>query len=117
MSRAAAVLVACFAVAAAAFGPDLVARACPPVVVPPPPDIEPGPRGRLTIETRPPAAVTVEGRSFGTTPVRARWIDAGTHRVVLRTSCGTFRKTVRVAPRQDVRVRWALCPSSALPPR
>ena len=82
---------------------------------PPPPPIESGRRGSLTIRTSPPARLSIDGVPVGHTPLLARHVDAGRHRLVLRASCGTTRRAVRVPPGQHIVLSLALCPSSRAP--
>lgn len=82
---------------------DAIVRCPPPIPRPvPPPPIEAGPRGRVTVRSDPEAVVVIDGQSAGRTPVIGQYLDPGRHVVVARASCGTRRETFRVAPGSDV---------------
>ena len=53
-------------------------------------------RGRLQVTSDPPGAVTVDGRSRGTSPVLIEDLEEGDHQVVVQTAGTTHRRTVRI---------------------
>lgn len=93
-----------------------VALACPPWRWQPPPDPRASPRARLSVTTLPAATeVRVDGRSLGYAPLLGHYLDAGTHTLRLKASCGEARRTLRVAPGQDVRLTIDVCRARRVP--
>jgi len=88
-----------------------VALACPPHWHrPPPPDPRASPRARLSITAQPGTTeVRLDGRVLGYAPLIGHYLDAGTHSLRLKASCGETRRTIRVAPGEDVRLTIDVC--------
>lgn len=94
-----------------------VALACPPHWHrPPPPDPRASPRARLSITAQPSATeVRIDGRVLGYAPLIGHYLDAGTHTLRLKASCGETRRTLRVAPGEDVRLSIDVCRARRAP--
>jgi hypothetical protein len=93
-----------------------VALACPPWRWPPPPDPRAAPRGRLSITAQPVATeVLLDGRALGYAPLLGHYLDAGTHSLRLRAACGEARRSLRIAPGQDVRLSIDVCRARRAP--
>lgn len=97
--------------AAALVASATVALACPPWHhPPPPPDPRASPRARLSITAQPAATeVRLDGRVLGYAPLIGHYLDAGTHSLRLKAACGEARRTLRVAPGEDVRIAIDVC--------
>jgi hypothetical protein len=69
--------------------------------------------GRLIIRSQPPgAAISIDGRSYGATPVTLEAIAAGDHHIELRLNDAQVRQTVKVEPGATVSIVAPL-PSTA----
>lgn len=91
-----------------------VALACPPW--PPPPDPRASPRARLSVTAQPAATeVRLDGRLLGYAPLLGHYLDAGTHSLRLKAACGEARRTLRVAPGEDVRLTVDVCRARRTP--
>jgi PEGA domain len=90
-----------------------------PLPNPPQPPSPAAPRGRISITARPPAEVTIDGISLGSTPIRGHYLDPGRHRVVVSARCGTHTdtrpSTVDITPGGETRLVLRLCVARRLP--
>lgn len=102
--------------AASLIATAAVALACPPWHhPPPPPDPRAAPRARLSITAQPVATeVRLDGRVLGYAPLIGHYLDAGSHSLRLKAACGEARRTLRVAPGEDVRLTIDVCRARAV---